>query len=334
MPPPGLPTPPPGLEQQWPLAEAEMLQPIEFAGFGDTALWYGSVCDGQTNGYHEDCTIWESQLQDMTADPAEVYKVRLSNLPLTMTELSMRAMLAEAGLSDDVVALTLQPLGKALISFAQYVSVEQCISHLYGRVVPGSEAPLDALYVPSTSNTRKIGAKGKAGLKKTSTRRAAAKCLPPQAAPPMWYPKDDLPLSYEELYGLRACVQQTMTWPNYEMAHPMGWAAPYEYMAQENIWSRHSAVLDDEVACMRECVQQNLMCMSSSRRTHKAQPPSVSGKELWRQEPLRLVQVQPCFADDAGGETKKPGRQISSDATTDGGPVSDSTLDPLEEAGY
>jgi len=307
------------LDYNWPIGEAEILQPIECTGFGDAAFWYG--CDGQTNLYYE----------DMTADPAEVYKVRLSNLPETITELSLRAMLAEAGLSDDVVALTLQPLGKALVSFSQYASVEQCISHLYGRVVSGSEAPLDALYVPSTSSTKKGGAKGKIGLKKTS-KRATAKCLP-QQMPQVWHPKDDLPLSYEELYGLRACVQQTMTWPNYEMA-PMGWNAPYEYMAQENIWSRQSAVLDDEVARMRACVQQNLTCMSSSRRTHKAQAASAGGKELWRQEPLRLVQKEPCFADDAGGEKKKPSRQISSDATTDSGPVSDSTLDPSEEAGF
>jgi hypothetical protein len=76
------------------------------------------------------------------------YQVLLRDLSEWIAqEETLRAVLEQANLVDDVTRMDFRPRGKALIEFQTFASVPRCIAHFHGRPWGNEGACVSALYV-------------------------------------------------------------------------------------------------------------------------------------------------------------------------------------------
>jgi hypothetical protein len=117
-----------------------------------------------------------SKVEPLTIEPCKPpqqgYQVLLRDLSeMIAQEVTMRAILEQANLLEDVIRMDFRPGGKILMEFQTFASVPLCITHFHGRPWGKKSACISALYVTvkrasaasqTTAQRQALGAETKA----------------------------------------------------------------------------------------------------------------------------------------------------------------------------
>lgn len=137
--PPRIPTPPPMEDLAGEMA-------MENPAADDTDA--SKVHEPRADSNETDLQKVEPLTIESCKPPQQGYQVLLRDLSEWIAQdVTMRAILEQANLLDDVIRMDFRPGGKALIEFQTFASVPLCITHFHGRPWGNKSACISALYV-------------------------------------------------------------------------------------------------------------------------------------------------------------------------------------------